>query len=494
MRKRIRAVFWGIMCVFCLTLSGCVRVSQTMVINEDGSVDTVYTILGQNGVGMDDIKNVFQKAGLTNLRIAQKAAPGWQGYDAGVHDENIEGFLRRLPSLQEFELKDYYVKRRTGWLYDAYAFNLSLPSENREKIKNKANESKAADQSGYEFTLKLPYASESHNADKVTGDGKTLTWDLAAAVTRDKDYPGAHVSFRIWHQLSIATFAAVLVVLAFLAYRAWRRGQTGGKESAKEKNLAFVFGALLVVGLGWGGYTVIQFPVLTEADVIGRTSMVAATGGKTQETKSTKPESEKSEATKATINSSEVTTETIELPKAKLEYPVIHLKNKAAEMAINQDIKAIVDHFVSHSVTGKNYLKKASVFYDVCGNQTDFISIVLTERIANEGAPHSNDKVHGLVYDKRTGERRPLDFFLRLTKEEILSEAETEFYTYRNRNKEPQPFNRSQASFEKIPKDCFLDNQGNLFVLFQKYQMAAGVAGPTCVRFTPARVLALRKQ
>ena len=50
MEKRTRTILLWLICAACLLASGCAKVAQSVTVNEDGSVDTVFTVAGPEGI------------------------------------------------------------------------------------------------------------------------------------------------------------------------------------------------------------------------------------------------------------------------------------------------------------------------------------------------------------------------------------------------------------------------------------------------------------
>ncbi len=487
MEKRLRLILLWLICACCLLASGCVKVAQSVTVNEDGSVDTVFTVAGPEGVNKE-IEKEFTKMQADDMRPVHDAATGWTGYEAGFHDANLSAFLQHTLSFQNLDKKQYEIKTQTGWLYDAYAFRAFFPGDKNLMSSRDNYNSNDPNRPRYEFTLNLPYASETNNADTVSEDGKTLYWDLAAALSKHGIDADVKAEFRIWNFQHIAITAVVLVVLAFLCFRAWRKSQLGDtKNSANQKNFALVCGAVLVAGIGWCAYSALSFPTLAMGEAIVSDAKEQSAKQSQSFLSFPRPSDE--------VDTSDVKSESKQIPQGKLNYPVIVLENQKAAADINQDIKSFVDKFVEE-VAGAQ-LKDANLTYDVRGNEKDYISIVLNMKRISK-----NDKEHisyrSLVYNKKNGRRMSTDDFLRLSREDILQEAKQELYVYSKLETGTIQFKRDEAEWAgysnvKIPENFFLDDHGNLFLVFSSGSLAKSDLGPTCVRFTPYSILKIRR-
>lgn len=484
MEKQVRTVFLVLICGFCLLVSGCTaKFAQNVTVGEDGSFDTIFTIVGPEGI-KSEIKKTFAEMQANATRPVHDAETDWDGYEAGFHDGNLAAFLQRMPSFQKIDKKQYDVKLESGWLYDAYAFHVSFPEDKESAPPTHEYNPDDPNRFRYDFTLNLPYASEKNNADTVSEDGKVLYWNLAATVS-EKGANGVNIfaEFRLWHWERIVITALVLAALSFLCLRAWRKSQLGGAGSASQKNVALICGALLIAGMGWCVHSILQFPVLTEENVIG--------GNLQNKNTNFSPRFD------THVDVSNIKMEMKILPEVKLIYPVITLKNEQAANAINQDIKSIVDDYEKTAVRSKE--KNAILSYDVRSNTDDYISIVICKGFpfGESNARNFYYTFRGYVYDKKTGKRKSLNDYIHITKGQIIKEAETEFYVYSNLGEGPKPFNIENAEWrfssnEAPPDDFYLDQYGNLFILCQAPYMSKHDLGTTCVRLTPQKVMQYR--
>lgn len=483
MEKRTRTILLWLICAACLLASGCAKVAQSVTVNEDGSFDTVQTVVGQEGV-KNDITKMFTEMQANDMRPIHDAETGWNGYEAGFHDENLAAFLQRTPSFQKIDKKKYDVKMETGWLYDAYVFHAYFPEGKESMPASRDYNPNDPNRFRYGFTLNLPYASEKNNADTISEDGKVLYWDLASAVSRQGGDANIHAEFRLWHWQHIGITALVAAVLAFLGFRGWRRSKMNTTDSVNQKNIALLCGGALLIGLGWCGYSVTHFPVLTETNAVG-TDASASKSGLSGLLPSISSE----------VDTSDVKTETRAIPQGKLNYPAVILENQKAASDINQDIKSLIDKYVE-AIANANPAS-AEVTYNVRGNADDYISIVLNQkRVDKKG--HESFFYRGIVYNKKTGRRMSLDDFLRLNREDVLQEAKDALYAYPKLEEGTKHFRREEAGWAessdpKLPDSFFLDNQGNLFLLFGAGRLAKGEIGVTCVKFTPYSILKHRR-
>ena len=107
-----------------------------------------------------------------------------------------------------------------SWFYDTYTFDLFVKGEEmdmgEQDPESKAMVQSMLDQIQYRFTLNLPVKPEMQNADSVSSDGKSLTWDLKATIAEGKDIQ-MQASYRIYNQTHIALTVGGIVLLLLLA-------------------------------------------------------------------------------------------------------------------------------------------------------------------------------------------------------------------------------------------------------------------------------------
>lgn len=512
--KNLKRLIFILFSLLCLLLGGCaVRINHDMTMHDDGSVDTIYRIVGSDGIGLDFQKKL-QDAG-AEVRPAHDNETGWNGVEGWFHDSDLASFLSRLPALREIDIKQYDIKKRGGWLCDYYSFDLTFSEKDLGSLRGGGYDKSDPNRVRFEFSLKLPSAAEESNADMIFDGGRTLKWDLAPILAGQSQKDGAHMRFRIWHMMRVLIVALVLAAIFFAAYRAWQGSRAG---NTKKKPLALLCWVVCLAGIGWLAGTAMSFPMLTAEDAVGRNVMDKApaashagesgVGGAPKDAGKIDA-GKKNEASMAgfktvqssaaigslsEVDTSDVTTKTRELPNGKVEYPVLTLKNEQAAMLINRNIEAIVDEFVNNSETKRAV--EADISYDVRENEEDFISVVVKEyiKIKNDfsGTTYEYFKTYGRVYDKRTGKRQLLNRFVNITPEEFTTELYKGVYLYKKFPGEPQILEKERR-FGNVPENFFLDSRGNLFIMID-YTPKGGEKDMGCVRFSPEMIMRLRNQ
>ena len=264
----------------CTTASGCFRISSDTAIHKDGSVDIKNTMVGVPLLA-EQIQEARESAKKTHPNASLKDVQdgNMSGIEETTHYKTIDEMAKADGNMfKTIEGKAKGVQQKKGWLYDTYAVDVLFEGK-KDTQANMDQDERAMMQAMLssvraDVSLSLPYAPESHNADKVTDGGTTLVWDLASALMNGGD-KSIQATFRIWNMthIYITIGIAVVLILVFLG------GLIGGFLCRKGSPLQFsIFGlglvALLAL-LGIGGfslYSVTNLPALKEQDIISATA------------------------------------------------------------------------------------------------------------------------------------------------------------------------------------------------------------------------------
>ena len=264
----------------CTTASGCFRISSDTAIHKDGSVDIKNTMVGvpllaeQIQEARDSAKKNHPNASLKDVQDGNMS-----GIEETTHYKTIDEMAKADGNMfKTVEGKAKGVQQKKGWLYDTYAVDVLFEGK-KDTQANMDQDERAMMQAMLssvraDVSLSLPYAPESHNADKVMDGGTILVWDLASALMNGGD-KSIQATFRIWNMthIYITIGIAVVLILVFLG------GLIGGFLCRKGSPLQFsIFGlglvallALLSIG-GFSLYSVTNLPALKEQDIISATA------------------------------------------------------------------------------------------------------------------------------------------------------------------------------------------------------------------------------
>lgn len=173
----------------------------------------------------------------------------------------------------------------------------------------------------------------------------------------------------------------------------------------------------------------------------------------------------------------------------KIDYPVVTVgANESAQDAINSDIMNYVGQLRSDFESGKYYT--CSGKYTVHYEDDDVLSLSLYFLRLPYGANGNHVTSYDLVYDKTTGERIPLENYVRITLTDLKQYLGGHSYSYGG--KILRGINGDYV--ESVPSNYFLEGNGVVCLVFQPYQLAAGCFGNCYVRLEPQYIEYLNRK
>ena len=188
--------------------SGCFSGEMNLVVNDDGSADLKTTL-----VSVPMLAEIVEQAKTKTLE---------QNPDAQItpvtKDNNMSGYeiSEHYASLDKLSEADFFAAhdgRNTGitvsksFFYDDWNFDLLFAGS-----QSGGGAGAFASNITFTYQMTLPAAPQSTNADRMSEDGKTLTWNLGKTLTTGESTP-IQVSFRIWHKGALIGVGAVVVVI-----------------------------------------------------------------------------------------------------------------------------------------------------------------------------------------------------------------------------------------------------------------------------------------
>lgn len=288
--KTIRCALTVALALGIMAFSGCGEGHVGLTINPDGSIDAeqvgttnrssqeLMKITGQN------INQFSDQAKKNGFDVKYKQ----DGYTATRHYDSIEDLVQSGAELFNPDETHEGVRVKHGVLYDTYSFDLFIKGEkanlsqydyqpsysdfyylpyNRRMAQYQAAKKEAEtynqmmnlmiknalDSLKLDFSLNLPYKALSNNADSVTNDGKTLTWDMKKAFFDGKDLE-IKSDFRIYHEENIMIVSVIIGILLLSGI-----GITIASFMIKDKKSlkrTFLIGGACTIGISLivGGY------------------------------------------------------------------------------------------------------------------------------------------------------------------------------------------------------------------------------------------------
>ena len=196
------------------------------------------------------------------------------------------------------------------------------------------------------------------------------------------------------------------------------------------------------------------------------------------ESSSAENSSSKSEQNKPSITENERATAV-----GKLQYPVVNTGSKQVSDAINSNLEALVEDLVSKE---DKYTKKDLLTYEVKLDNEDVIAILFEHVATYEGAARPLVTMITRVYDKHTGAVKPLSAYVDINIAEVLDMAAS-VGIYSVNGDGPREL-KINPTVDKLPQTYFPDGEGNLWLVFQRYDLTAGVEGPSAVKIPASRL------
>jgi hypothetical protein len=153
----------------------------------------------------------------------------------------------------------------------------------------------------------------------------------------------------------------------------------------------------------------------------------------------------------------------------KLEYPIVYTDNEIAQNLINSDIAKYIDSFKSAFDDGR--IMNGGISYKIKYEDDNVVSLTLTD-FRYFGGVHGYHTIHGLVYDKKTGERLPLTNYLNITPQQLRSSVSSGWAKILNSKEDTIKDSKLLRPITQIPEEYYLSGDGSISLIFQTYTLA----------------------
>lgn len=485
MKKSLLVLFAAL---FLLAFSGCAKLHEDMEISADGSVTARYEVVASEML----YKDLMQAQGGLNADKIEPAAEGnMKGFTATYNIDKLEDMPARMNAFAKIDGKTYQVGKQSNFFYDRYTLNFA-PSVGNQYMsqgdKKKAPDKKGSDDPEYTFTLHLPAANEETNADEVSADGRTLTWDFTDnffAPTK-----AGKAAFRVWNRTHILLIGLLIVLC--LAGAAFSMMQFRKAPEGKWKGLFGIFLAAAIAVAGWSVYTVRQAP--TNGNEAAQQMQQAMQQKKEQEQQEAKDPGLLDKAKSAVtgeptitplesktvggaISTTTVTTEEETSDIGTRRTPVAHLSDESVAQKINTDIQQAVSAIAGKPDDSK--MAKDDRSFEVKCDTADTLSIVILENAYYKGANGNHGKYVTLTYDKKTGARKSLSDYSSVTSQDAEAKAKAQLIRYGD----SADVTSHYQGYGSVKLDkFFVTQEGAVWLLFDPYAMADGATGATCIQ------------
>ena len=193
--KKLTRLFTVLLAV--ILISGCVKYEVEMDIHNDKSMDfsLIYAIDTSNGMDISemglDIDELKESLKDDKFEVSEYKEDSYSGVKVTKKYKNIDNISSKnekeviLTDLLETDNYDdsQLFKVKKGIMSNTYSahfiFDLSDTDEEYGDYSSYANSME------FKYTLKLPYKVGKNNADSVSSDGKTLTWNVNFGEKKD---------------------------------------------------------------------------------------------------------------------------------------------------------------------------------------------------------------------------------------------------------------------------------------------------------------------
>lgn len=168
-----------------------------------------------------------------------------------------------------------------------------------------------------------------------------------------------------------------------------------------------------------------------------------------------------------------------------LEYPLVYLDNKNIQDKINTDIANYVYDFKGKYDNGKFY--KGFMKYIVGYEDEKYLSIVI--KISYTSGYRGTYNLIGLVYDKHTGNKIPVSYFVPIQSAEQLENIGIRGHVTKlyNQGMKQIPL-RNGWDVDRVSEDYYLGGNGTIYLIYQPYELASFADGNTYIEFTPQAI------
>lgn len=178
--------------------------------------------------------------------------------------------------------------------------------------------------------------------------------------------------------------------------------------------------------------------------------------------------------------SASVTTEIESGMNYTINRPVVHTGSTQADASIEADIERYIRQFQKDFSVGE--FINGKIEYQVMYEDTQSLSILLSDYRFSGGA-HGNRTYYGLNYDKSTGTRLPLPYFVRLRPDDQGWICRLTVYDANNNELKWEELS-SNRYHQPISDNYYMLGNGELALIYQPYELAAYAYGVTHIKLT----------
>lgn len=239
--KKVLKLF-AILAAMLIVLTGCVDVDYQVTLNKDGSADVSY-VYGFEKVMLEGMGAEAGDTGMDTSGMRESAEK--DGFTVeNYSDDEIEGIkaTKHITDLSEISLEklfgEEYVSEKEG-------SKITVKKSGSKTTFSQNAEIDLSEMAGMEsyvtmkYTINLPVAAKTNNANKVSNDGKTLTWELKAGEVNKIQFEAVSggMSTVLKIALIVVGIAIILCVITIFVVKFIKNTKNGDsvkKEDSKE--------------------------------------------------------------------------------------------------------------------------------------------------------------------------------------------------------------------------------------------------------------------
>ncbi len=183
----------------------------------------------------------------------------------------------------------------------------------------------------------------------------------------------------------------------------------------------------------------------------------------------------------ASVAAAEVQDETENYRGNLLKYPVVSLKKEGLAKEINKEVSKLIATLKKDHSSNKGYADKISMSYKVLSDSDKRLNLLVYSWTYNNGAAHGMYFASGLSYDLETGEKATVAKYAPNLTAAILDEGvRLGRYSFTDIGGAPLKLDNFWK-VETVSKECYLDEDGNLTLIYQPYDLAPYAYGNTYI-------------
>ena len=165
-----------------------------------------------------------------------------------------------------------------------------------------------------------------------------------------------------------------------------------------------------------------------------------------------------------------------------LSIPAIELENKAAEKKINKAIYEKIEDAKDFVEKNKAMKMELGSSYEVLRDDDKYLTVYLNCSFYPDRAAHPSHLSYGMVFDKETGKQLPVSYFVDLPSLYRMRQfVKYGYFELEAVDGSKLPYSDETFGLEYISDQYLLDDNDNIRLLYQRYDLGPYAAGNTYI-------------